>query len=54
MNWFRGYQTGKWFLLNKARMVILENSGSFERANGGQGYGVRNELRDVIIDFRAT
>ena len=31
-----------------------KNSGSFERANGGQGYEVRNELRDVIIDFRAT
>ena len=33
---------------------IGKNNGSFERANGGQGYGVRNELRDVIIDFRAT
>ena len=33
---------------------IGKNNGSFERANGGQGYGVRNELRDVIVDFRVT
>ena len=24
MNWFRGYQTGKWFLSNKAWMVISD------------------------------
>ena len=33
---------------------IRKNSGSFERVNGGQGYGVKNELRDVIIDFTTT
>ena len=26
-------------------------SGSLERVNGGQGYGVKNELRAVITDF---
>ena len=26
-------------------------SGSLARVNGGQGYGVKNELRDVITDF---